>query len=167
MVALPWLVLGPVAAGAQTTDPPRADGLVAPAPLPTSVERVREGLSREPVIDLASRPVFRVEVTERRPREWDLQSTFDFKFEPSGGSWHSEFLAMSTPDEARMYSPMYSSAETAMVTATSLLFAGAMSVVKAGVDGWRQSRREGKARAAREEVDAALEAWKRANASPR
>jgi hypothetical protein len=139
-----------------------------PAALPTSIDKVREGLSREPVINLESRPVFRVEVTERRPRDWDFPSPFDFTFEPqSGGSWHDQLLAMSTPDEARMYSPMYSSADTAMVAATSMLFAGAMSLVTSRFSDWRKSRRDGKAREAREEVDAALAAWERANASPR
>ena len=146
-----------------------AQAPTAPAPesqqLPTSVEKVREGLAREPVIDLASRPIFRVEVTERRPRDWDLPPPFHFTFEPqAGGSWHNQFLAMTTPDEARMYSPMYSNTDTAMVAATSLLFAGAMSLVKAGFGEWRQNRKEGKARAARAEVDAALEAWRKANA---
>lgn len=144
----------------------------APAPqisqLPTSVDKVREGLSRDPVINLEAQPIFRIEITERRPRDWDFPSPFDFKFEPrsSTGNWHNEFLAMTTPDEARMYSPMYSSADTAMVAATSLLFAGAMSLVKAGFSEWRQNRNEGKARAARAEVDAALEAWQKANAPP-
>jgi hypothetical protein len=135
------------------------------AQLPTSVESVREGLAREQVLKLEAPPIFRVEITERRPRDWDLPPPFHFTFEPqAGGSWHNQFLAMTTPDEARMYSPMYSNTDTAMVAATSLLFAGAMSLVKAGFDEWRQNRKEGKARAARAEVDAALEAWKKANA---
>jgi hypothetical protein len=134
------------------------------AQLPTSVDNVREGLSREPVLRLEAPPVFRVEVTERRPRYWDMQSPFHFTFEPGGGAnWHNEFLAMGTPDEARMYSPMYSSADTAMVAATSLMFAGAASLVKSAFSGWREGRREGKARSAREEVDAALAAWEAAN----
>jgi hypothetical protein len=150
-------------AAAQPPAPP-----VAADRLPTSVAKVREGLAREPVINLEGNPVFRVEVTERRPRDWDLPSTFDFTFEPQAyGSWHDQFLAMSTPDEARMYSPMYSSADTAMVAATSMLFAGAMSLVQAGFSEWRKNRRDGKARAAREEVDAALEAWEKANSPPR
>ena len=132
--------------------------------LPTSVDNVREGLSREQVLRLEAPPVFRVEVTERRPRYWDMQSPFHFTFEPGGGAnWHNEFLAMGTPDEARLYSPMYSSADTAMVAATSLMFAGAASLVKSAFNGWREGRREGKARAAREEVDAALAAWEAAN----
>ena len=165
-------LLGPVAfvlgvafaapAAAQSQSQP-----VAPAPqfqLPTSVENVREGLSREPLLQLEAPPVFRIEVTERRPRDWDLPPPFHFTFEPqAGGSWHNQFLAMTTPDEARMYSPMYSNTDTAMVAATSLLFAGAMSLVKAGFGEWRQNRKEGKARAARAEVDAALAEWEKAN----
>jgi hypothetical protein len=140
---------------------------VAPAPqfqLPTSVENVREGLAREPVLRLEAPPIFRVEVTERRPRYWDLQSPFHFTFEPGGGAnWHREFLAMTTPREAGMYTPMYSNADTAMVAATGLVFAGTASLVTAAFREWREGRREGKAREAREEVDAALEAWAAAN----
>ena len=163
------LAIAPVSpAGAQSASvalPPGQSAQPAPpAQLPTSVENVREGLSREQVLRLEAPPVFRVEVTERRPRYWDMQSPFHFTFEPGGGAnWHNEFLAMGTPDEARLYSPMYSSADTAMVAATSLMFAGAASLVKSAFNGWREGRREGKARAAREEVDAALAAWEAAN----
>jgi hypothetical protein len=136
--------------------------------LPTSVENVREGLSREQVLRLEAPPVFRIEVTERRPRYWDMQSPFHFTFEPqAGGRWHDEFLSMTTPREVGMYTPMYSSADTAMVAATSLAFAGAASLVTAAFREWREARREGNARAAREEVDAALAAWEAANGQPR
>jgi hypothetical protein len=147
----------PATAAAQPTGQPVA--LTPAAELPTSVENVREGLSREQVLRLEAPPIFRVEITERRPRDWDLQSPFDFTFEPrTFGSWHDQLLTMTTPDEARMYSPMYSSADTAMVAATSLLFAGAVSLLKAKFTGTP----EGKARKARKEVDAALEAFEAA-----
>jgi hypothetical protein len=134
------------------------------AQLPTSVENVREGLSREEVLRLEAPPVFRIEVTERRPRYWDLQSPFNFTFEPGGGAnWHNEFLSMTTPREVGMYTPMYSNADTAMAAATSLAFAGAASLVTGAFHEWREARRTGRARAAREEVDAALEAWAKAN----
>lgn len=147
--------------------PPRQPAPSTPsaAPLPTSVENVREGLSREELLRLEAPPVFRIEVTERRPRHWDMQSPFHFTFEPqAGGRWHDEFLSMTTPREAGMYTPMYSSADTAMAAATSLAFAGAASLVTAAFREWREGRREGKARAAREEVNAALAAWEAANA---
>ena len=70
---------------------------------------------------------------------------------------------MVTPTEAAMYGSMLSASETATIAATSLLFAGAASLVKAGISEWNHSRREGNARAAVEEVDAALEAWELAN----
>jgi hypothetical protein len=131
-----------------------------------SVERVREGLSREPVLRLDTLPVFSLTINERRPRYWDLQSPFLFKVEPrtSTTRWHDEFQAMVTPDEARLYSPMLSPSETATIAATSLLFAGAASLLKAGFGEWQQGRREGRARAAVAEVDAALAAWRLANA---
>ena len=104
-------------------------------------------------------------INERRPRYWDLQSPFLFEVEPrtSTTRWHDEFQAMVTPDEARAYSPMLSASETATIAATSLLFAGAASLLKAGFSEWKQGRREGKARAAVAEVDAALAAWALAN----
>jgi hypothetical protein len=133
--------------------------------LPVSVNRIREGLGREPVLRLDSLPVFSLTINERRPRYWDLQSPFLFEVEPrtSTTRWHDEFQAMVTPDEARAYSPMLSASETATIAATSLLFAGAASLLKAGFSEWKQGRREGKARAAVAEVDAALAAWALAN----
>jgi hypothetical protein len=130
-----------------------------------SVERIKEKLGREPVLRLDSLPVFSLTVNERRPRYWDLQSPFLFTPEPrtSTTRWHDEFLSMVTPDEARLYSPMLTPSETATIAATSLLFAGAASLVKAGFLEWRESRREGNARKAEAEVDAALAAWALAN----
>jgi hypothetical protein len=135
------------------------------AELPVSFDRIREGLGREPVIRLNNLPVFSLTISERRPRYWDLQSPFLFNVEPrtSTTRWHDEFQAMVTPDEARLYSPMLTGSETATIAATSLLFAGAARLVKAGFLEWRENRREGKARAAVAEVDAALAAWRLAN----
>lgn len=160
--------LAVAAAPAAAQVPGRPAPPVPSAQLPTSVENVREGLSRDPVLRLEAPPVFRIEVTERRPRHWDMQSPFHFTFEPqAGGRWHDEFLAMTTPRAVGMYSPMYSNADTAMAAATSLAFAGAASLVTAAFREWRDARRQGKARAAREEVDAAVAAWEAANGAPR
>ena len=135
------------------------------APDAVSVDRVRDGLTREPVLRLDTLPVFSLIVNERRPRYWDLQSPFLFKVEPrtSTTRWHDEFQAMVTPDEARLYSPMLSQGESATIAATSLLFAAGASLITEGFSQWTQSRRDGKARAAVAEVDAALAAWALAN----
>ena len=135
---------------------PTAQPQAAIGQLPVSVDRIREGLGREPAFRLDGLPVFSLTINERRPRYWDLQSPFLFKVEPrtSTTRWHDEFQAMVTPDEARLYSPMLSPSETATIAATSLLFAGAASLLKAGFSEWKQGRREGKARAAVAEVDA-------------
>jgi hypothetical protein len=148
----------PAPAGSASSAPP-------PAELPISIDRVRDGLSREPALRLDKQPIFRVEVNERRPRYWDLPSQFLFEAEPRGvsGPWHQQFLAMTTPDEARMYGPMNSSGENAQLAATGLLFAGAVKLVQSGFQRWREGRRDGKARKARAEVDAALAAWEAAN----
>ncbi len=152
---------------------PRASSLgpqdteaAAAAPSAVSVDRVRQGLAREPVLRLDTLPVFSLTVNERRPRYWDLEAPYRFDVEPrtSTTRWHDEYLAMTTPSEARAYGSMLSASETATIAATSLLFAGAASLVKAGFREWTQSRREGKAREATAEVDAALAAWMRANA---
>jgi hypothetical protein len=156
--------LQPQSSGAQG-DSLEPQGTERPGELPVSVDRIREKLEREPVLRLDTLPIFSLTVSERRPRYWDLQSPFLFEVEPrtSTTRWHDEFQAMVTPDEARMYSPMLTGSETATIAATSLLFAGAASLVKAGFGGWKQSRREGRARAAVAEVDAALAAWALAN----
>lgn len=130
-----------------------------------SVHRIRESLAREPALRLESLPVFSLTVNERRPRYWDLEAPYLFAVEPrtSTTRWHDEFRSMVTPTEATMYGSMLSASETATIAATSLLFAGAASLLKAGFSEWALSRREGKAREAAAEVDAALAAWALAN----
>jgi hypothetical protein len=137
---------------------------------PVSIERVREGLKREPALRLDVQPVFRLEVRERRPRYWDLdlQSPFLFPVEPRASStrWHNEFLAMVTPQEASAYSPMFTTGELVTVAATSLLFAGATELVTDGFQKWGQARKKGKQRAAKKEVDEAILEWEFANPRP-
>ena len=165
----------PAAAQAQTAtrQPPGEAEADPEASLPTSVDKVRDGLAREPVIRLTTQPIFRVDINERRPRYWDLEAPFLFPVEPrtSTTRWHDEFLAMTTPDEVRAFSGLNSgSAETLQLAATSLLFAGAVKLVQSGFAKWQDGRRQGKVRAAREEVDAAIAAWEAANpptAAPR
>jgi hypothetical protein len=165
----------PAAGQAQTAtrQPPGEAEADPEASLPTSVDKVRDGLAREPVIRLTTQPIFRVDINERRPRYWDLEAPFLFPVEPrtSTTRWHDEFLAMTTPDEVRAFSGLNSgSAETLQLAATSLLFAGAVKLVQSGFAKWQDGRREGKVRAAREEVDAAIAAWEAANpptAAPR
>ena len=132
--------------------------------LPVSVERVRDGLAREPAIRLDVMPVFSLTVNERRPRYWDLVGPFVFPMEPRTTTtrWHDEFRSMVTPTEATQYGSMLSQSETATIAATSLLFSGAASLVKTGFSEWKRSRREGAARDAAAEVDAALAAWQAA-----
>lgn len=142
--------------------PPPADAL------PVSIDRVREGLTHQPAMRLDIQPVFRLQITERRPRYWDLQSPFLFQVEPRSSTtqWHNEFLAMVTPSEASAYSPMLTTGELATISATSLLFAGAAELVKDGFGKWRSSRKKGKERAAKKEVDEALLQWEFANPRP-
>lgn len=158
----------PAQSGDQQTQKPK------PAPakpeddsqsLPTSVEKVRDGLARDPVIRLDTQPIFRIGITERRPSYYDMDAQFLFPAAPrvSTTRWHDEFLAMTTPDEVRAFSPLNSGTETLQLAATSLLFAGVTKLVQSGFAKWRDGRSEGKAREAREEVDAAIAAWEAAN----
>jgi hypothetical protein len=152
-----------------TQQPPVAgradDGRTPRSELPISVDRIRDGLAREPVLRLDVQPVYRVEIRERRPRYWDLEADFTFPEEPrtSTTRWHDEFLAMVTPPEARLYSPMLTGSEIATISATSLAFAGAAELVKSGFKEWRTSRKNARERAARKEVDAAMLEWEFAN----
>lgn len=163
-----WGLAASASAQPQTT-PPASPGSTPEGAqghaLPTSVDRVKDRLSREPVIQLDHGPIFRVEIAERRPRYWDLEAPFLVEPAPRLPTtrWHDEFLGMTTPPEARLFSPMNRPSETAMVAATSLLFAGAASLLQDAVRQWRENRSEGRRRAAREEVDAALAAWAAAN----
>ena len=146
--------------------PNRQDG--TPSQLPVSVERVREGLTREPAMRLDVQPIFRIEIKERRPRYWDLQSPFLFPVEArsSNTRWHNEFLSMVTPEEASLYSPMLTTGELVTVAATSMLFAGATELIKDGFQKWGQARKKGKQRAAKKEVDEAILEWEFANPRP-
>lgn len=123
-------------------------------------------MRREPSLRLDVGPVFRVAIQERRPRYLDLTSE-QFKlpwWEPRSSTtlWHDEYLAMVTPPEYRLYSQVFTNGELLQLAATSLAFAGAMSLIKAGIGEIAEARREGQVRDARREVDEALRAFEEA-----
>ena len=129
--------------------------------LPISLERIGEELERTPVIDLeALRPTFRVQIVAARPRwtlgiDW-LGTEEGFK-PPAGTPWHNQYLNMVTPHQARSFGA-FEGTDLLQVVGTSFVQALAAGLVTGKIKSAVQARRE---RLAREEVDAAIAAWKK------
>ena len=160
------------AAGAQTAavpaqpqstqhDAPAADKDIDVQALPISLERIGEGLERTQVIDLdALRPTFRVQIVGTRPRwtlgiDW-LGTEEGFK-PPAGTPWHSQYLNMVTPAQARSFGA-FEGTDLLQVLGTSVAQGLAAGLLTGKIKSAVQARRE---RLAREEVDAAIAAWKK------
>ncbi len=158
------------AAGAQTTEappqpqpqnPPAAKTAVNVDALPVSLERISEDLERTPVIDLdALRPTFRVQIVGTRAR-WtlgiDWLGTEEGVKPPAGTPWHNQYLNMVTPAEARSFGA-FEGTDLLQVMGTSLAQGLAAGLVAGKIKSALRARRE---REAREEVDAAIAAWKK------
>jgi hypothetical protein len=128
--------------------------------LPIDVNRIQTQLAQPRDINLdLLRPTFRTSVIERRPRWFDeidwLEDVRGMPT-PTGPAWHTEFLNMVTPPEARMYGA-YTSSELLQVAATSLLQALAANTVANAIKTAVRNRKE---EAAKREVDEAIEQWK-------
>lgn len=126
-------------------------------PFPSSVERVKEALQR-PVLRLDMPPVFYVEIEEQAPEAIELSEQFEIVFEPRGAStpWHDQYLSMTTPPEFRLYSPMLTTTEQAVIAATSFAFAGAMALLREAIEDMAEARRRQREAEAREEVNESL-----------
>jgi hypothetical protein len=129
--------------------------------LPISLERIGEKLERTPVIDLdALRPTFRVQIVAPRPR-WTLAidwlGTEDGFRPPAGQPWHNEYLNMTTPHQARSFGA-FEGTDLLQVMGTSFVQHLAAGLVSGKIKSAVQARRE---RLAREEVDAAIAAWRK------
>jgi hypothetical protein len=154
---------------AQPTPPPPADPQRPAQPpvvnvdeLPISVERIQEGLQREPVLNLIpSRPLFRIEVIEVRPRWFDVEIDWTEGRRglptPRTPVWHSEFLGMVTPREAQSFGA-FTGTDLLQVMATSLVQGLATQAVTSTVRNVLRERREAEAK---REVDEAIARWKR------
>lgn len=150
----------------QAASPPQQAGSPPEEQRPYSVERVKEALEDEPPLlklNLEGLPVFRLEVIERRPRTFDLPNPLAIPWEPRPAymGWHHEFLTMVTPQEARPYSPMYTSGELAQLVGTSLASLGVIELATAAVQRLQDARRRAREAEAREEVDEALREFHR------
>ena len=163
IVAMAVLAWTPPAAAQQSPAQPSSDATppVEVEELPLSVERIQNRLAQPSAIGLdLIQPVFRLEVVERRP-EWQIEidwlGTRDGAPVPFGYPWHDQFLAMVTPPEARAFGA-FTGTDLLQILATSL----AQGLVTTAVTGKIKSAlRERRQREAREEVDAAIEAWRR------
>ncbi|HEX7087342.1 MAG TPA: hypothetical protein VF198_13330 [Vicinamibacterales bacterium] len=155
----------PASAGqtpAQSAESDQAETPTPALPFPSSVDRIRDALEREPM-RLTAPPIFYIEVQEDAPESIELSNRFDIPWEPRGTSinrWHDEYIAMTTPPEFRQYSPMLTPSERAVIAATSLAFAGAMVLLRNAMEEMAQARRRQREDAARREVDESLRRWK-------
>lgn len=147
---------------AQSTETDQAETPTPALPFPSSVDRVRLALEREPM-RLTVPPIFYVEIQEDAPESIELPNQFDIPWEPRGTSinrWHDEYMAMTTPPEFRQYSPMLTPSERAVIAATSFAFAGAMALLGNALEDMAEARRRQREDAARREVDESLRRWK-------
>ncbi len=167
MAVLCLLSCGP--ARAQGSGPPQrpespapaTDGAVDVDALPISLERISEQLEKPPVLDLsATRPTFRLQIFGTRPR-WstgiDWLGTANGRTPPAGSPWHDQFLNMVTPPQARSFGA-FEGTDLLQVMATSFAQGLVAGAVTGKIKATLRNRRE---RAAREEVDAAIAAWRK------
>ena len=166
LIVIVWL-LRCAAAGAQTSDaPPVSSPPPSPPPvnvdaLPLSLDHIAEQLEKPPGLALyTTRPTFRVQIYGQRQRwlgEIDWLGTADGRKPPVGVPWHDQFLNMTTPPEARSFGA-FEGTDLLQVMATSLVQRLATETVVGAIKAAFRDRRE---RQAKEEVDAAIEAWKK------
>jgi len=168
VVVVLWL-LGCVTASAQTggtPQPPQGNGAATAEPrlnvdaLPISLDRISDALEKAPALELgATRPTFRVQIFGTRSR-WttaiDWLGTADGRKPPAGTPWHTQFLDLVTPPEARAFGA-FTGTDLLQVMATSLAQGIGAAAVIGKIKSTVKERRE---RNAREEVDAAIAAWK-------
>lgn len=145
-----------VAPGAASDPETRQPDAGAAIQLPVSLERIQEAVSRPPAIRTGGdRPVFRVEVIERRPTIEDILGP-DYLRGPAPASSmsHQEFLNMVTPQEFRGMA-MFTNKEAITIAATSLALQWALSKA---VDKLKEARTARAKEAARREVLEAMNA---------
>jgi hypothetical protein len=155
------------AASAQTSEaPPPPSPPPSPPPvnvdaLPLSLDRIAGRLEQPPGLRLdTTRPTFRVQIVGQR-QIWlgdiDWLGTADGHKAPSGVPWHDQFLNMTTPPQARSFGA-FEGTDLLQVMATSLVQGLATETVAGAIKAAIRERRE---RQAKEEVDAAIAAWKK------
>jgi hypothetical protein len=155
-------------ASAQTGGAPSEPPATAPKPpavnvdaLPLSLERIAEQLEEPPALRLdTTQPTFRVQIYGQR-QLWlgdiDWLGTADGRRAPAGVQWHDQFLNMTTPPQARSFGA-FEGTDLLQVMVTSLVQGLATETVAGAIKAAIRERRE---RQAKEEVDAAIAAWKK------
>jgi hypothetical protein len=166
LMVVVWL-LRCAAASAQTSGaPPPPAPPPSPPPvnvdaLPLSLDRIAEQLEKPSALRLdTTRPTFRVQIYGQRQRwlgDIDWLGTADGRKLPVGVPWHDQFLNMVTPQEARSFGA-FEGTDLLQVMATSLVQRLATESVVGAIKAAIRERRE---RQAKEEVDAAIAAWKK------
>jgi hypothetical protein len=144
----------------QLPPPPSAPTIRVDA-LPISVDRIAEQLQHPPVLQLAiNGPIFRVRIFGARPRwlgDIDWLGVAEGGKPPVGTPWRDQYLNMVTPPEARSFGA-FTGTDLLQVVATSFAQGAATGAIVGKVKEALHDRRE---RQAREEVDAAIAAWKK------
>lgn len=171
LLAVVLAIPGSAAAQAPVPAPDPADARPV-APPPPSVDEASPALARikrrlktdTPLRDAAEHmpeaPTFRTSVTEHVDiwKFWGEPDAVAAFVRPRGGSWHSEFQDMVTPEEFRNAAG-FGTAEKMQLAATSLAFASAMKLLGIGVQQAREALHNRAARKAKEEVQRELEAF--------
>ena len=147
---------------AQTTQQPES---AESDELPVSISRIQRALAAPPAIKLPEpttrngRPLYRVDIEGERIDMRTLLSREALRGPvPYGGMTHQEFLDLVTPEGVRGYAP-YTNAQGITIAATSIALQWA--VLKA-IDSFRKAKDNHEQEAARQEVEQALEALKKA-----
>ena len=145
-----------------------SDGTSPPSPpteLPVSLKRIQRALSQPPAIRLLEsksrngRQVYRVDVEGERVDIASMLGRDSLRAPASyGGMTHQEFLDLVTPNDVKGYAA-FSNGQGLMVAATSIALQWA--VLKA-LDSLKAAKDERAKERARQEVDEALEALRRA-----
>jgi hypothetical protein len=136
---------------------------VDPDALPIDIGRIRRKLEQpQPPVRLDfNRPIFRVEVIQKRP-DWvgeiDWLGNEPNVPHPTRPAWHDEFLAMTTPPQARLFGQS-NNLDLLQLVATSVVQAALTGALVGKVRSAAAARREAEAR---REVDDAIAAWKKA-----
>jgi hypothetical protein len=131
----------------------------------STLRRIKRRLDAEtPLRDAAEQPeapTFRTSVTEQVDiwKFWGEPDAVAAFVRPRGGSWHSEFQDMVTPDEFKGFGGGFGNGERAQLAASSLAFAGAMKLLGIGVQQLKQAAHDRSVRKAKEEVQRELEAF--------
>jgi hypothetical protein len=161
-IAAALLAVASAAVATAQEAPPVAasDPVSRPETEDPSLERIRKELARQPTFVLQTGRVFRLDVTERRPRYFDLPPLLATPKQPTLATprWHDEFLSMVTPPEFRTWQA-FTGKDLVMVAGTNLAMVGAASVVGAAINEIVRARRNAHEGEARREVDQALDAF--------